>query len=354
MKENNIENINNINLENLPKPNNFKEYMMFCGVQILKYIFTIHFWGTVFTICLMGLGYLQFTEKINILSVLLFFKDSITGFHGIILGLLLIILLFVIYMINKIISLIHTFELTNKIDETLSKEYSSIRDELNNFIKILISLQSFCIEISSLMDQILKGLNSDNVNIKNIYHELISIAEVMHNIPSREMVMKMLTLRTRMIYVDAADKIIKYIADHSTIRRIMTLDENSKGVIIRSNTRMRSKNSYIDQRLVHDFSELKTLYIEDVYSYSKNTLDISIKEDIQKELDETLDSIIDVLLSPDPDTPLELEAFFYNIHYTVKNLGDKLLNMYSNNLVLPKIFNNFENNNDIEGCDEKK
>ena len=349
--ENNTEYKENINSL---KPKDFKEYIMYCSLQVLKYIFTTHFWGTVFIICLIGLGFLQYTEKINIISILSLFEGStIVNSHLLIIGLLILILFFIVYGINKIISLIHMFELTEKIDETLSKEYSSIRDELNNFIKILMSLQSFCTEISTSMDQILKGLSQDNINIKNIYHELISIAEVIHNIPSREMVMKMLTLRTQMIYVDVADKIIKYITDHSTIRRIMTLDENSKGVIIKSNTRTRSKNSYIDQRLTHDFNELKILYINEIYAYSKNTLDISIKDDIKKELDETLDSIIDLLLNPDPDIQLELEAFFYNMHYMIKNLGDKLLNIYANNLVLPKIFNINKNNNDIEGCADK-
>lgn len=322
------------------KPKDFKEFLMYSALEIFKYIFMTHFWGTVFMICTLGLGYLQFSNKINIATVVtLLTGNAINIYQFTIIFLLLFVLIIGFYCSNKVISLIHMFELTNKIDETLSKEYSSIRDELSNFIKILMSLQSFCIEISKTTDQILKGLINDNVDIKNIYHELISISEVMHNIPNREISMKMLTLRTQMIYVDAADKIIKYIADHSTIRRIMTIDENSNGVIIKNSIGNRNKNSYIDQRLIHDFNELKNTYINDIYEYSKNTLDISIKDDIKKELDKVLDSIINLLLCPDSDTPLELEAFFYNMHYEIKNMGDRLLNMYANNLTLPEIFN---------------
>ena len=288
-------------------------------INLLSMSLTDHFWGTVTFFSIIGIFYGIYHDKISLggLAVSNLGISNTFILVGII-GLIAIS----IFIANKMMSLVKDNSLTRSINKITIDECKSIKSELKQFNGILTSLQNMHEDLSKAINRLMELISNNNISTQKIRQELNIINNVIHKIPNRDAIINMLTIRTKVLFKDISEVISEYMS-------IMNTTDSSIN---------KSKNLFIEETLKNRFDNIINLFISDIYSYSKNTLDVNVKDQIQNLLTTAFNEILRLILEPEYST----EQLFFIILKKVNELSSELSILYNNNLVLTSFFNQNE------------
>ena len=289
-------------------------------INLLSMSLTDHFWGTVTFFSIIGIFYGIYHDKISLGGLVL----SNVGISNtfILLGIIGLLGLS-IFLVNNMISLTKDNSLTRSINKITIDECKSIKVELKQFNGVLTSLHNMHEDLNNAVNRLADLIANNNINTQKIRQELNTINNVIHKIPNRDAIINMLTIRTKVLFKDISEVISEYMS-------IMNTTDSSINA---------SKNHFIEETLKNRFNNIINLFINDIYSYSKNTLDVNIKDRIQTLLTETFNDILQLILEPEYST----EQLFFIILKKVNELSSSLSNIYNDNLILTSFFNQVEN-----------
>ena len=305
--------------------------------EALKILITEHFWGSVIVLSLAGIVYLVYSYGINLSS---FFKLTEAGGAAgltsgttiLLLAILVIVLVIIIFNSNKIMMLIHDHEFNQSLNKMMMEECRQIKTEVGSLTKILTTLQLMHEDLGKSLKSLMDLISTESINTKKIREELLSINNVIRKIPNRDAILNMLIIRTRLIYNDVSEAILDYV---STIRMARG---NNEFVI--GNTINKSKLAFVEDRFNHTMEEIKTLYISDVYSYSKNTLSPDVKELLDEALEETFTKIKNSTTKVEDS--LSTDELFYIVREDINSLTISISGIFDKGLMLTSFFDNEE------------
>lgn len=342
MEQREVSEVSNAPPKETPKSNNIdlqkvneKIDLTYVTTEILRLLITEHFWGSVIVISIAGIGYLIYHYGINIQSFFNISDIVLTGgtssiYHILILILICIVLCVVLFNSNKIMYLMHHNEFNQSINKMIVEECNQIKTEITSLIRILTSLQLMHEDLHKSLKSLIELVDTESINTKKIRQELYSINNVIHKIPNRDAIINMLVIRTRLIYNDISEAILDYIS-------IINMAKGTGEIIIGSNIN-KSKMAFVEDRLNHTMDEIRTLYISDVYLYSKNTLNPDVKSLLQEALNETFAKIRNEISKY--ETSLTVEELFYTIREDIKELTVSVSGIFDKGLMLTSFFDN--------------
>lgn len=290
-------------------------------LDIAKLLITEHFWGSVFVISLGSILYLIMKGEINLLTFLP--SIALTNHHIIFFVISSIILGMIIFISNKLLLIIEEHEFNKAIDKIIIDECKEIKIEVKNLIIILSSLKLMHEGLSNNISLLMKSLNEEIINCENVKEHLSSINSIIHNVPNKETISQLLLIRTRLIYNDLSDVVFDYINAYKNI--------SSSSIITNIN---KSKLNYIKDRLGNKLNEIKKMYLNDIYVYSKNTFDKKAEKDLVNILDSYFENIKESVI----DDAISIEETFIIIKNSLNEFTIKATDILRNNLKLIPIF----------------
>ena len=293
--------------------------------EIIKLLITEHFWSSVIILSIGGICYLSYNYGINLSSIfnLSELTNNTNSLSILILLLLILSLGIITYIANKIIYIINNNEVSYSINKIMIDECKEIKVEVNNLTKILSTLQLMQEGLNKSIQSLMNILDAETLNSKQIKKHLTDINNIIQNVPNKDSIIRMLLIRTRLIYSDLSSAIFDYINSYKIYISSSSFSEISK-----------NRFSYAEEKLLRDFSNTKELYITDVYSYSKNTFDKSAEEKLVKLIDDAFNNIKGLVLSNNEIT----EELFLKVRDIINLLVIKSESIFKDNLKLISLF----------------
>ena len=138
----------------------------------------------------------------------------------------------------------------------------------------------------------------------------------------------MLNIRTKVLFKDISEIVNEYINFIPSEKNANALQDS---VVTQS-----SKIMFIEENVRSKFANIGSVFISDIYNYSKNTLDPTVKDYVQTLLNNTFNEIIKVLFESNRSYTTE-QIYFFIMKQTNK-LIQELDVVYNNNLVLTPFF----------------
>lgn len=293
--------------------------------EVIKVLIAEHFWGSTIILSIGSVIYLAYKYDINLLSV---FNISEIFSSGNSLSVLMLILILLslgiaIFIANKVMNVVNNNDMSYSINKIMMDECKEIKLEISNLTKILSSLQIMQDELSKSIQSLINTLDNDSLNNTQIKKCLSDINNILQNVPNKDSIIKMLLIRTRLIYNDLSSSIFDYINSYKIYTSSTEYSEISKG-----------RFSYAEEKLLRDFSNTKELYISDVYAYSKNTFNNDSEDKLISILDDAFENIKGLVLSNNETT----EELFLKIRDIINLLVIKSESIFKNNLKLVSLF----------------
>ena len=303
--------------------------IIFSLIDLLSRSLTEHFWGTLGFISIIGVLYGLYEGKFSLGSVLSTTGADVSGGFNILalLGICVIVGI-VLFIANKIMNLSNQTEVSKSISKITIAECKVIKNELMHFNKVLDSLQEMHKDLSNAISKLVQLISDNNVSTQQIRQELNIINSVIHKIPDRDAIINMLNIRTKVLFKDISEIVNEYINFIPSEKNANALQDS---VVTQS-----SKIMFIEENVRSKFANIGSVFISDIYNYSKNTLDPTVKDYVKTLLNNTFNEIIKVLFESNRSYTTE-QIYFFIMKQTNK-LIQELDVVYNNNLVLTPFF----------------
>ena len=310
--------------------------------KLIDKCITTHFKATLFAVCTTIVISTAIIYDVNFsLSVNLadqFFVNNAFNIIISVLGALFSGLLF--FVINKITSIKNSMIESNtnkdKLNDIILDQFNMIRQDFSSFVTVIDSFKNDNNTVNDSVNTLSKLISEDIIDTKRIIHVLASVYNSIKKNPSKNTIIDMLTIRTKLLTVN----MIELSNEYFTLLGPKT--SNTSG-ILNLNDQPNSKTQFIKDKLNSMFKDIKNEYITEIYELSKNTIDHSLTDNINQILDKLYDRVIGYMF--DNNKATMQEVVFYIIE-DVKKITIEIEELFTNNINTESILNTVDDDLD--------
>lgn len=305
-----------------------------------------HFKSTLFAVCITVIIVAAIVYGANF-SIAINLADDVFIKHifefiivvvGIVCGALLMIIL------NKVVSIkafiVNTSADRDQLNDIILTQFNMVRNDFSGFVTTLENFKSGNRSMSESIDMLAGMISEDIIDTKRIIHVLATVYNSIKKRPSKNTIIDMLIIRTKLITVN----MIELVNEYFTLLAPSNQQENMLVFSIDGNTR--AKNQFVLDKLKSMFKDIKEDYIREVYELSKNTVEYSINNEIEKILDELYERVIDYMFGN--DRPATIQEIIFYIIEDVKKITIEIEQLFAHHINTEAIFDKIDED-EVEG-----